>query len=213
MGNYHDPVSPHFMHHTKFPTSQEQRNFLRAYLEHSLTPSFTAKSVSTTGASSEPSTPPTSHLPTRSSPSVPSFMLDARTPGASYKEEEANRERGIAEEVDRLEGDAKAWRAASHAMWCAWGIVQARIPGSEIEAMINGEQHSVGRPMSKEVKAAATAGRLGGEEGGEGEDEFDYLGYAQQRALLFWGDMLGLGIMTPEEVGEEVVKKAKVIAW
>jgi len=219
MVNYHDPVSPHFMHHTKFPTSQEQRNFLRAYVEHSLTPSFTAKSVSTTGASSEPSTPPPSHLPweARSSSSMPSFILDARTPGASYKEEEANRERGIAEEVDRLEGDAKAWRAASHAMWCAWGIVQAKIPGSDIEAMINGEQHGIGRPMSKEAKAAATVasgdGRLGDEEGGEAEDEFDYLGYAQQRALLFWGDMLALGVMTPEEVGEEVVEKAKVIAW
>jgi len=142
-------------------------------------------------------------------------MLDARTPSASYKEEEANRERGIAEEVDRLEGEAKAWRAASHAMWCVWGIVQAKIPGSEVEAVINGQQHNIGGPTSEEAKAAAADSgdrRLDGEEG-EGEDEFDYLGYAQQRALLFWGDMLALGIMTPEEVGEEVVEKAKVVAW
>lgn len=216
MGNYHDPVSPHFMHHTKFPTSQEQRNFLRAYVEHSLTSSFTTKSVSMTGEGSEPSTPPTSYFSAKPSISMPSFMLDARTPSANYKEEEASRQRGIVEEVDRLEGEAKAWRAASHAMWCAWGIMQAKIPRSEIEATINGQPHGIGRPMSEEAKEAAADsgdGRLENEEGGEGEDEFDYLGYAQQRALLFWGDILTLGIMTPEEVGEEVVGKAKVIAW
>jgi len=82
--------------------------------------------------------------------------------------------------------------------------------------MINGQPHGIGGPMSEEAKgAAADSGdrRLKSEEGGEGEAGFDYLGYAQQRALLFWGDMLTLGIMTPEEVGKEVVGKAKVIAW
>ncbi|PWW79803.1 kinase-like protein [Tuber magnatum] len=218
MSNYHDPVSPYFMHHTKFPTPQEQRNFLRAYVEHSLTSSFTSKSAPATGTSSEPSASPTLRLPARSSSSMPSFMLDARTPGASYKEEEASRQRGIIEEVDRLEGEAKAWRAASHAMWCVWGIVQAKIPGSEIEAVINKQQCGIDGPVSEEARAAASdSGDVRFEDGkgvgGEDEDEFDYLGYAQQRALLFWGDMLTLGIMTPEELGEEIVEKAKVVAW
>ncbi|CUS08930.1 unnamed protein product [Tuber aestivum] len=216
MCNYHDPVSPHFVHHTKFPTPQEQRNFLRAYVEHSLTSSFTAKSVPTMGTSSEPSASPTLRPPARSFSSVPSFMLDARTPGPSYKEEEASRQRGIVEEVDRLEGEAKAWRAACHAMWCVWGIMQAKIPGPETEAAINWQQHRIGEPMSEEAGVAAgDPDNVRPEDGKGGEDgnEFDYLGYAQQRALLFWGDMLALGIMTPEEVGEGVVEKAKVVAW
>ncbi|KAG0633180.1 kinase-like domain-containing protein [Tuber brumale] len=216
MSNYHDPVSPHFMHHTRFPTSQEQRNFLQAYVEHSLAYPFIAKSVSMPGTSSEPSTPPTPRPPATPSSSMPSFVLDARTPGASYEEEEANRQRGIVEEVDRLEGEAKAWRAASHAMWCTWGIVQAKNPGLETKAVINRQQSGTDGPVSGGAKAAAGdlgGVKLGSEEGGEDESEFDYLGYAQQRALLFWGDMLALGIMRPEEIGDEVVEKAKVVAW
>ncbi|RPB06201.1 kinase-like protein [Choiromyces venosus 120613-1] len=206
MSDYLDPTTPHFMHHTKFPTSQEQRNFLRAYVEHSLTSSFTAssKNVSMSGTTEPTTSSPSPVLrpSNRSSSSslMPTFMLDARTPGASYKEEEATRQRGVDEEVDRLEGEAKAWRAASHAMWCAWAIVQAKIPEAGIEAVINGRVEK------------ADEGKGGDGDGGE-EDEFDYLGYAQQRALLFWGDMLTLGILTPEEVGREVVEKAKVVAW
>ncbi|KAG0126439.1 kinase-like domain-containing protein [Tuber indicum] len=192
MSNYHDPVSPHFMHHTRFPTFQERRNFLQAYVEHSLPSPFIAKSVSMPGTSSEPSTPPTLHPSAASSSPVPSSMLDTRTRGVSD------------EEVVRLEGEAKAWRAASHAMWCAWGIVQAKNPGSGTKAAVDGQPGG----------AKAAAGDLGGvkPESEEDESEFDYLGYAQQRALLFWGDMLALDIMKPEEVGDEVVEKAKIIA-
>ncbi|CAZ80857.1 unnamed protein product [Tuber melanosporum] len=200
MSNYHDPVSPHFMHHTRFPTFQERRNFLQAYVEHSLPSPFIAKSVSMPGTSSEPSTPPTLHPPAASSSSAPSSMLDTRIPGASD------------EEVDRLEGEAKAWRAASHAMWCVWGIVQAKNPGSGTKAAVDGQQGGADGSVPGGAKAAA--GDLGGvkPESEEDESEFDYLGYAQQRALLFWGDMLALEIMKPGEVGDEVVEKAKIIA-
>ena len=77
--------------------------------------------------------------------------------------------------------EARVWRPASHAMWASWGVVQAKIPWKGKE----------GEGSTDEQGASAS----------EGEDnEFDYLGYAQERALLFWGDMISLGVMKEEEV-------------
>lgn len=39
-----------------------------------------------------------------------------------------------------------------------------------------------------------------GEEEGDGQEEFDYLAYAQDRALFFWGDVIQLGILGDEEL-------------
>ncbi|KAF8536628.1 kinase-like domain-containing protein [Trichophaea hybrida] len=147
MADYHAPQEPWRIRERRYPTGGEMRNFLRAYVEHSL----------------------------RGSRVDAAFNLDARVPIA--KEQESKGE--VEKEVDRLLSEAKAWRAASSAMWAAWGIVQARVEGEEEE-----------------------------------EGEFDYLLYAQQRALLFWGDCLSLGVFTEEEMeGMEpgLVGRAKVI--
>ena len=47
----------------------------------------------------------------------------------------------------------------------------------------------------------------------EEEAEFDYLGYAQQRALFFWGDVLRLGIVNAEDLPEEVLEKVKRVDY
>ncbi|KAF8253644.1 kinase-like protein [Wilcoxina mikolae CBS 423.85] len=146
MADYHDPQEPWRMRERRHPMEGEMRNFLRAYVEHSLSGSRVDAA----------------------------FSLDARAPVA--KEQERKEE--VEKEVDRLLSEAKAWRAASSAMWAAWGIVQAKVEGEE-------------------------------EEG-----EFDYILYAQQRALLFWGDCLSLGVFTEEEMeGMEpgLVGRVKVI--
>lgn len=133
-------------------------------------------------------------------------MLDSSAPSgcltggsdASYKEEEAKRQEELEREVERLREEARAWRPASHAMWAAWGVVQAKMP-VEAEAEDAGDDGG--------------AKDTDGEE--EGKGEFDYLGYVQQRALLFWGDMIALGVMSVEEVEkafegvEEGVARAK----
>ena len=48
---------------------------------------------------------------------------------------------------------------------------------------------------------------LDGEEG----EEFDYLAYAQDRAMFFWGDMVNLGLVRREELPEELVRRLKVV--
>ena len=43
--------------------------------------------------------------------------------------------------------------------------------------------------------------------------EFDYLAYAQERALFFWGDILELGIVQESDLPAELVKAAKRVPY
>jgi choline kinase len=47
----------------------------------------------------------------------------------------------------------------------------------------------------------------------EHDEEFDYLGYAQHRAMFFWGDMLQLGLVREEDVPEELRARVKVVPY
>ena len=51
------------------------------------------------------------------------------------------------------------------------------------------------------------------EEGEEAGGGFDYLAYAQDRALFFWGDMLELGLVKEEELPVDLVERAKRIPY
>lgn len=55
------------------------------------------------------------------------------------------------------------------------------------------------RPESRQEEDST---RQGDEGDSDGEEGFDYLAYAQERALLFWGDVINLGIVTEGEVKE-----------
>ncbi|KAF8425845.1 kinase-like domain-containing protein [Tirmania nivea] len=197
MANYHAPVAPHQMQQSHFPTTQEQRNFLKAYVGHSIPYTHHQLPVHRTNSSSTVNTPntpmytlPQVSLDSRTPSFIPSFtpgqfMLDARTPAgssaSSYKEEEQSQQDALAKEAERLMEEARAWRPASHAMWATWGVVQAKIP-------------------MKKGEGEGDTGERGASTGENGDGEFDYLGYAQERVLLFWGDMVSLGVMKEEEV-------------
>lgn len=110
------------------------------------------------------------------------------------------RQRVVEEEIEKLVEEARVWRAASHAVWCVWGIVQAKVgPGGAGKEDL---------PNKSPKGASTVAGSMKNKTDGD-EDEFDYLGYAQQRALLFWGDMLALGLAKHEDVDEFIVRNVK----
>lgn len=67
------------------------------------------------------------------------------------------------------------------------------------EVKIMSEDAKGGRPESRPMEDDNRQGE--GDENGE-EDGFDYLAYAQERVLLFWGDVISLGIVTETEVKE-----------
>lgn len=45
------------------------------------------------------------------------------------------------------------------------------------------------------------------------EEGFDNLGYARDRALLFWGDMLQLGLVSREDLPAELLKNVKTVEY
>jgi choline kinase len=202
------------------------------------------------GWSSNPPTPHLGPLPTSGSTTaltatatpttISSFMLDSRAPpGQSYQEQEAVSERQTEEEARRLMAETKLWRLANSAMWVAWGIVQAHVPGlpdfdaeekktqgeSESAAQLDGATAEVqAKAGADEQNEAVSQEKVEGIEDkmirvGEDTDlfksqedeEFDYLAYSQDRAMFVWGDAILLGLIKAEELPEELVKRVKLV--
>jgi choline kinase len=172
-------------------------------------------------------------------------MLDSRAPpGEKYSEQEAQRERQTEEEARRLMAETKLWRLANSAMWVAWGIVQAHVPGmpdfdaeekraNANEAAVELESATTG--MRAEAKAEAEEEKKSGivseEEGNKNDDamtkseedadifksqdeeEFDYLAYAQDRAMFLWGDAIRMGMIKAEELPEVVQQRVKMVEY
>lgn len=153
-----------------------------------------------------------------------------------YREEEMQREKETERQVQELLKEVRVWRVANSAQWVAWGIVQAKVPDldaltasntvlngdgedlTEEPSEINGDGHpqesTEKRPEGYKAEALLAGETVKEAEGLEDdEDEFDYLAYAQDRAMFFWGDVVGLGLVRKEELPEEVVKRLKVVGY
>lgn len=149
-------------------------------------------------------------------------MLDSRAPPGekyNYQEQEAQAEQRIEEEAKRLMAEARLWRLANSAMWIAWGIVQAKVPGlpsfEKQETKGAGQEAAVLESATMEIKAeaAAEADAEGKNEGEAEDEEFDYLAYAQDRAMFAWGDAVGLGIVKAADLPEELRRKIKYVEY
>ena len=161
-------------------------------------------------------------------------MLDARTPYSQFQEEDRKKNEKDEKEIARLLRDTRNWRMACSAQWVAWGIVQAKVKGME-EALDQEESgNSVTNPLGSGSISPDTAGlpqdaqdkRPEGviaEALAEGKDvsatqdddegEFDYLGYAHERAMFFWGDVLQSGLVKRDELPEELLKNVKIVEY
>ncbi|PPJ56053.1 hypothetical protein CBER1_03362 [Cercospora berteroae] len=215
--NYHDEKKPYGMQANMYPTPEEQDRFVRAYVRHR--PQFnvsTPKLAPTSTAADAREPEPIK----RSTTSISDFMLDVRTPSqtpAVPAEDDAQKKREDAE-VKRLLDETRMWRLANTAQWIAWGIIQAKVPGmplfdgsaaaseSEGETPENllGERADQYKEILKEQQ---------GDEPVAENEEFDYLGYAQHRALFFWGDALQMGFVKPEDLAEETREKVKKVEY
>ncbi|KDN60787.1 putative choline/ethanolamine kinase [Colletotrichum sublineola] len=211
--DYHHETLPFRCNTARYPNIQEQRRFLKAYVEHR--PQFTHGGASTPrlAAADVPagSTTP-ALLPTSSSSSIVEFMLDARVPQNHWKEEERRAEEATEAEVKDLYEETRLWRGINSAQWVAWGIVQAKVPGFESQEEIEQQEKqaqneaaaAAGNPEAKaEVQAAADAEDEG--------DEYDYLSYAQDRAFFFLGDCVIMGLVRKEELPEDVQSRLKIV--
>lgn len=128
-------------------------------------------------------------------------MLDSRAPPSQVIEEESRRE----EDVERLMLETRLWRVANSAQWVAWGVVQATIPE------MNRENES---PEDQEERGGGDDDNSNDNNNEEKEEgEFDYLGYAQDRAMFFWGDLISLGVVSKNDLPQELLDKVKYVAY
>lgn len=181
--------------------------------------------------------PPTSQVPTPSehprnlstaTGSLPSFNLDSQAASAEFAEQESARERSTEAEIQRLMQETRLWRIANSAQWVAWGIVQAKVPGMEEGSKRPRKSSSqernpqnanvsadevVAQGKDRDVEADEEEEEEEEENEEEEEEEFDYLAYAQDRALFFLGDMLQLGLVKREDLPAELWGKLKFVAY
>lgn len=227
--NYHDAKKPYAFHPTRYPCPEDQDRFIRSYIRHrpqfnvstpNLGPTSMTSSMSSGYFGDVPSRRPTS--------SISSYMQDARAPSTTSAPQlctDAGSVEAEDREVARLMDETRLWRLANTAMWVAWGLVQAKVPGmpnfgpseagnptGEDEAHRElGEDAEEYRELAEKQQQAAEQSDAA--EPMEADEEFDYLGYAQHRAMFFWADAIRLGIVKAEELPEEVQGKLKSVPY
>jgi choline kinase len=222
--NYHHAEKPFACNHKQYPKPEEQRRFVRSYVMHR--PQF------------NPSASATPKMDGREKTNISDFMLDARAPpggaGSDYDAEEKAREKKMEKDIERLLHETRLWRIACSASWVAWGIVQAKVPeldepprksiASSVIDKVKATLHPQSDPMDEEerehkedAKHDRPEGRAQEEAHHEGDeeqdDEFDYLAYAQERAMFFWGDCLQMGLVKDEDMPEGTRKMLKTVPY
>jgi choline kinase len=140
---------------------------------------------------------------TGSTSSIADFMLDARAPPGGWREDERRREEQTERQIKQLMEETRLWRIANSAQWVAWGLMQASVPDLQ-------NADASGDP---EIEAAPPSAIVPPEEEQGDADEFDYLGYAQERAFFFWGDCVLMGLVKLEDFPEEVQSKLKFVDY
>lgn len=185
--NYHDAAASWSCNTRRYPTLDEQRRFLKAYVEHRPQFPHAGSTPRMSAVDSQPCS--TSNTPslnaTASSSSIVDFMLDARVPPGGWSAAERAHDEQSDHQVRELLDETRLWRPANAIFWTTWGIAQAKVDG-ETDAGVDDD---------KEMD----------------EDDFDYLRYAQDRALFFWGDCVQLGLVKAEELPESLRARIKIV--
>ncbi|KAM0816610.1 putative Choline kinase N-terminal domain-containing protein [Seiridium cardinale] len=204
--NYHDATKPYACNTTKYPKPEEQRRFLKAYVDHRPQFPHTGSTPNLTPLESPaetPGAPGQYQQMAGSTSSIADFMLDARAPPGGWREDEKLQEEQTERQVKQLMEETRLWRIANSAMWVAWGIMQSNIPGLP-------EENAQDEPV---IEGAQPAAKVAPEEEEEDADEFDYLAYAQERAFFFWGDCVLMGLVKLEDFPEEMQPKIKLLDY
>lgn len=231
--NYHDEKVPWLCNTSLYPTPEEQDRFVRAYVRHR--PQFNAVTPLLGPQDSTPAEKDKANekpkRPAGPTSSISNFMLDARGPpesAATTAKQDAEYQANEDAQVRSLLRETHMWRLANSAQWVAWGIVQAKVPGlpdapsstiplSETPDEITPtEDQPFSDPLDQEAKDLQDDIKdkrpdPNEEDDEQAEEEFDYLAYARDRAMFFWGDALSLGIVKEEELPEDVRRSVKKV--
>lgn len=235
--NYHDPSKPWACNTDNYPTIQQQTRFIRSYVNHR--PQFNPRASATPKLNAMDGISRNSISDFYLDSRTPGGSSSTSDLAEHYREEEAQREKDTERQVQELLKEVRVWRIANSAQWVAWGIVQAKVPEldalnaskptvlngdtiTEEPATINGGEETNGHPreaVDKRPEGLKAEALLAGATEKEAEaleddeDEFDYLAYAQDRAMFFWGDVVGLGLVGKDDLPEELRRRLKIVNW
>ncbi|PWY95377.1 kinase-like protein [Aspergillus sclerotioniger CBS 115572] len=194
--NYHDAERSWACDNTRYPTPEQQHRFINAYLNHrpglreqaspSITPLMRGLSANT------------SSLAPLDLDDGPDVDMTARL------DIEKAHENSNEAKIQFYMRQTRLWRVLNSAQWVAWGIVQAKVPGMEegiaADEAANGHHDTNGNgahttpPVDADIDEA---------------DEFDYLAYAQDRALFFWSDLLSMKFIREDELPKDLVEQIR----
>ncbi|KAL4809274.1 kinase-like domain-containing protein [Aspergillus unguis] len=178
--NYHDTERPWACNNLGYPTPEQQHQFVTAYLTHR--PGLSGRA--------SPSITPLMRPLSANTPIMTPLDLNATSPEFTPQHLlDSNMERRYQDtleaETQFLMRQTRLWRVLNSAQWVAWGIVQAKVPGMDEDSS------TPIPPVDSDVDES---------------DEFDYLAYAQDRALFFWADLISLGFVQKDQLPESLVR-------
>ncbi|KAJ5314576.1 Phenylalanyl-tRNA synthetase [Penicillium atrosanguineum] len=194
--NYHDEERSWACNNRLYPTPEEQRRSVLTYLTHR------------PGVAGGGSASPAIHG--RHATAITPLSLDDTPDGFSSQQVQSNEEE-LEAKVHDLMHQIRLWRVMNSAQWVAWGIVQAKAPGME-------------EGLADVTAANNRDSKNGHDEDGNGEnkehlvdadvdeEDFDYLAYAQDRALFFWSDLLAMNLVNPDELPRPMVEHLRARA-
>lgn len=234
--DYHDSVAPYACQVSKYPRTEEQKHFLNSYVAYNPGSNHQLNQTPVSQPSSTASTSVSNLLGTATTQSnrfgiYPLANASAQPGhgngrlGRSVSEaegvvagtmlekiDEKNERQGrIEKETERLLYEARIWRPANSAQWVAWGVVQAKTSSHDSDADSEQGQGQDQDQDKVNVHDDGTASQTGEEN--DSPVEFDYLAYAQSRAIFFWADLVDLGIISLHDLPRdlaEVVGKVKI---
>ncbi|KAL8793131.1 MAG: hypothetical protein Q9195_004243 [Heterodermia aff. obscurata] len=236
--NYHDAERSHALDHDRYPTLGEQKRFLKAYVQHR--PHLQHSSPRLTAATTPGPTSSISSfmLDSRGQPSqyreeelrreeateaeirrllhqtrlwrvansaqwVAWGIVQAKVP-VSRKASLAQNERGL----HTLEGTSGTHEQGNMTLPASDTLI--------LEATSSAQGPYGERPEGLAAESFTNGADIpdnDGDDEEEDDDEFDYLAYARDRAMFFWGDVLQLGIVQREDLPAELLENVKIVEY
>ncbi|KAL4788585.1 kinase-like domain-containing protein [Aspergillus varians] len=183
--DYHDAEKPWACNNMLYPTPEQQHQFVISYLTHR--PGL--------GNRASPSITPLLRPLSTSTPTMTPLDLNASPslPPQRFMDVERAHQDTLEADTQFLMRQTRLWRVLNSAQWVAWGIVQAKIPG------MDEDDDNTPTPTSATPTPPVDSDV-------DESDEFDYLAYAQDRALFFWADLVAMGFVQKEQLPESLVE-------
>ncbi|KAH8699072.1 kinase-like domain-containing protein [Talaromyces proteolyticus] len=205
--NYHDAEYSWACNTRAYPTPEEQHRFISAYVSHHSQVGSTASPLATPDITPASISTPRLAPFSLDAPAVPS-LTSASTTSLSLESDRMSVDESHDSEIQHLMRQTRVWRVANSAQWVAWGIVQAKVPALEEQCQEDPTSSLIN--TTNNINHNETEGDVD-----DSESEFDYLAYAQDRALFFWADVLSMGLIREDELpgGLLEIVKSKVVNY